>query len=385
MIPYGHQTIDDDDIEAVVEVLRSEWLTQGPVNTRFEKCIANYCDARFAISFNSATSALHIACKSLGLAHGDVLWTSPNTFVASANAALYCGASIDFIDIEPQTYNISINALAKKLEIAKSKGQLPKIVIPVHFAGQSCDMQAIGDLSKEYGFHVIEDASHAIGGKYQDKPIGSCIHSDITIFSFHPVKIITTGEGGVAVTQNENIANKINLLKNHGITRNVQELNNKKEGPWYYEQIALGFNYRMTEMQAALGVSQMKRLDEFVMRRSELANRYNTLLSDLPINLPMVKSECKSTWHLYVICLELEKTAKSRMEIFNNLRQAGIGVNVHYIPVHTQPYYRQFGFKPGDFPISENYYEMALTLPLFPKLTEKQQDYIVNKLTEQFE
>src|SRR5690554_6477482 len=338
------------------------------------------CNARYAVAVNSATSALHIACLALGLGQGDWLWTTPNTFVASANCGLYCGAKVDFVDIDPATYNLCAKELGKKLITAESLDKLPKVVIPVHFSGQSCDMQAIHALSQKYGFKIIEDARHAIGGKYQDQPIGNCRYSDITVFSFHPVKIITTGEGGMAVTNNPKLAEKLNLLRSHGITRDAHLMTEPMHGPWYYQQVDLGFNYRMTDLQAALGVSQMQRLDSYVAQRHKLAEGYNLLLKDLPLTLPWQHPDSYSGMHLYVIRLQLEKINKTHKEVFEALREAGILVNLHYIPVHTQPYYQKIGFKQGDFPEAEKYYQEAISIPLFPELSQQEQDFVVDAL-----
>jgi len=380
MIPYGKQDINQADIDSVVDVLQSDFLTQGPQVPLFEKTVSNYCGAAFGIAVNSATSALHIACLALGLGKGDWLWTSPNSFVASANCGLYCGAKIDFVDIDPQTYNLSAEELEKKLIQAKQDDNLPKIVIPVHFSGQSCDMKKIHSLSQEYGFKIIEDASHAIGGKYLDQPIGGCQYSDITVFSFHPVKIITTAEGGLATTNDKELSERMQLFRSHGITRNSELMSKLSEGGWYYQQVDLGFNYRMTELQAALGVSQMQRLDEFVTQRHTLQERYDSLLSDLPIVKPHQSQDSYSALHLYPIQIDLDSVDKDREKIFDELRQNGIGVNVHYIPIHTQPYYLQFGFKVGDFPNSESYYNRAISIPLFHTMTVEQQDEVLNVL-----
>lgn len=381
-IPYGKQNINQQDIDAVIQVLQSDFLTQGPQVPLFEKTVAEYVGAEYALAVNSATSALHIACLALGLQKGDVLWTSPITFVASANCALYCSADIDFVDIDPQTYNLSVDALQKKLVQAKLENKLPKIVIPVHLCGQSCDMEKIHALSKEYGFHIIEDASHAIGGKYQSDYVGSCKYSDITVFSFHPVKIVTTAEGGMALTNNATLAQKMDLLRSHGVTRNTALMNKETEGPWYYQQVELGFNYRMTELQAALGVSQMHRLTQFVEKRHTISNKYNEILKDLPIILPYQIPESYSGLHLYVIRLKLDELKASRKQVFEALRAKGIGVNVHYIPVHTQPYYENLGFKLGDFPVAEAYYDSAISLPMYPDLTDDQIQYIYESLQE---
>jgi len=380
VIPYGKQNINEADIQAVMDVLQSDFITQGPAIERFEKVVADYCGSQYAVAVSSATAALHIACLAAGLGPGDRLWTSPITFVASANCGLYCGATVDFVDIDPQTYNLSIPALEAKLKDAKTNGTLPKVVIPVHLAGQSCDMAAIRRLADDYGFTVIEDASHAIGGSYQGHKVGSCRFSDMTVFSFHPVKIITTGEGGMVLTNNPQCYEQLALLRSHGITRNPAQMENEPPGPWYYEQIALGFNYRMTDIQAALGASQMQRIDAFVQRRHELAKRYNQKLAHLPVALPWQHPDTHSAFHLYSIRLQTDKIRLSHRQVFEAFRQAGIGVNLHYIPVHTQPYYRQLGFQEGDFPQAEAYYRTAISLPLFYDLTETQQDSVVESL-----
>jgi len=380
MIPYGRQDIDQADIDSVVDVLQSDFLTQGPQVPLFEKKVSDYCGSEFGVAVNSATSALHISCLALGLGRGDWLWTSPNSFVASANCGLYCGAKIDFVDIDSQTYNLSAEELEKKLIQAKQDGNLPKIVIPVHFAGQSCDMQKIHALSKEYGFKIIEDASHAIGGKYLGQPIGGCQYSDITVFSFHPVKIVTTAEGGLATTNNKALLERMQLFRSHGVTRNSELMGKLSEGGWHYQQVDLGFNYRMTELQAALGVSQMQRLDEFVTQRHILQERYDSLLSSLPIIKPHQNQDSYSALHLYPIQIDLDSVDKGREKIFDELRQNGIGVNVHYIPIHTQPYYSQLGFRVGDFPNSESYYNRVISIPLFHTMTIDRQDEVVRTL-----
>ena len=374
MIPYGHQNIDTADIESVVATLKSDWLTQGPMVEQFELAVANYVGAQYALSVCNATAALHLACLALGLNDQDILWTSPNTFLASANCALYCGASVDFVDIDSSTYNMCPIALAEKLEAAEKMGKLPKIIVPVHFSGQSCDMEKIARLAKQYGCFVIEDASHAIGADYQDKKVGACTYADITIFSFHPVKIITTGEGGMAVTNQPTLFEKMKLLRCHGMTRNASDMTKASAGPWYYEQIGLGFNYRFTDIQAALGLTQLKKIDQFIDRRRYLAKRYHESLSTLPIQLPSSTNQAQSSWHLYVIQTD------DRESVFNAMRDQGILVNVHYIPVHTQPYYQNMGFQIGDFPKAEYYYLRAITLPLFYDLTDVQQDFIVEQL-----
>lgn len=382
MIPYGRQDISEADIEAVVEVLRSDWLTQGPTIERFEKEVAGYCGARYAVAVSNATAALHIACLASGLGSGDVLWTSPNTFVASSNCALYCGASVDFVDIDRESYNISVAALEEKLADAAHAGRLPKMIVPVHFAGRSCDMAAISALAKRYGATVLEDASHALGGRYRNTRVGSCSFSDMTVFSFHPVKILTTGEGGMVTTNRKDLYEKLLLLRSHGITRDSRKMNAEPHGPWYYQQVALGFNYRMTDMQAALGVSQMKRLDEFVAKRHALARRYDSLLSGLPVTTPKQEPAAHSAFHLYVIRLQRERLQKTHAQIFTELRERGIGVNLHYIPVHTQPYYAGMGFCAGDFPEAERYYSEAISLPMYAALSEEQQDAAVQALRE---
>ncbi|MCL0100610.1 UDP-4-amino-4,6-dideoxy-N-acetyl-beta-L-altrosamine transaminase [Peptococcaceae bacterium] len=379
-IPYGRQNINEQDIEAVIEVLRSDWITQGPAIERFERAVAEYCGTKYAVAVSSATAALHIACLAAGLKPKDILWTSPNTFVASANCGLYCKAFVDFVDIDSRTYNISLEKLAEKLKLAKKKGKLPKVLIPVHFAGQSCQMKEIRELTKEYDITIIEDAAHAIGGKYLGQKIGCCVYSDMTVFSFHPVKIITTGEGGMITTNCKDLYEKLMRLRTHGITRNKSQMEGEPHGPWYYQQIELGYNYRITDIQAALGLSQLKRIDEFIKRRHELANRYNNALKDLPLILPWQHPDIYSAYHLYVIQLDTQKTTKARRYVFEELRKRDIGVNVHYIPVHTQPYYKKLGFKEGDFPAAEEYYSRAITLPLYYDLTEKEQDYVIDVL-----
>jgi UDP-4-amino-4,6-dideoxy-N-acetyl-beta-L-altrosamine transaminase len=381
-IPYGRQDINQQDIDAVVAVLHSDFLTQGLVINQFEQAVADYCGAKYAIAVSSATAALHIACLAIGLGEQDYLWTSPNTFVASANCGLYCGAKVDFVDINSQTYNLSVDELEQKLVRSSQLGCLPKVIVPVHFAGQSCEMERIAILSQQYGFKVIEDASHAIGGKYQNKAIGSCEFSELAVFSFHPVKIITTGEGGMVLTNRDELYEKLLRLRSHGITRNPDLMQGEAHGGWYYQQLELGFNYRMTDIQAALGLSQLQRLDEFVTRRRFLAHRYNHLLQDLPLTLPYQHFDTESSWHLYVIHLNLDKINKTHRQVFEQLRQAGIGVNLHYIPVHTHPYYQNLGFRHGDFPKSEMYYESVISIPLYYGLTETDQDRVAAGLQE---
>ncbi len=381
-IPYGRQSISKDDIQAVVAVLESDWLTQGPSIERFERAVADYCGAKYAVAVNSATSALHIACLAAGLGENDIFWTSPNTFVASANCGLYCRARVDFVDIDPRTYNLSLEELERKLRLAKTTGKLPKVVIPVHFAGQSCAMDRIAELSKQYGFTIIEDASHAIGGRYRATRIGSCAYSAMTVFSFHPVKIITTGEGGMVLTNNPSLYDKLVRLRSHGITRDPSLMEEESHGPWYYQQIELGFNYRMTDLQAALGASQMKRLDEFVARRHFLSSLYDKELQDLPVIIPWQHDDAYSAFHLYVIRLRLDKIGRSHLEVFEALRERGILASLHYIPVHTQPYYREIGFMPGDFPEAEKYYQEAISLPLYFGLSEVDQERVIDAVRE---
>ena len=382
MIPYGKQDITDADINAVIEVMQSTHLTQGPAVPKFEQAVVRHCDVKYAVATNSATTALHIACLALELGPGDWLWTSPNTFVASANCGLYCGARVDFVDIDPRTYNLCPKALEEKLEVAEKSGRLPKVVVPVHFSGQPCDMQAIYELSQKYGFRIIEDAAHAIGGKYINEPIGNCRYSDITVFSFHPVKIVTSAEGGMAVTNNDKLAEKMALLRSHGITRTPSLMTTPMEGSWYYQQVDLGFNYRMTDLQGALGASQMERLVHYVARRHQLAQRYDQLLRDLPVVTPWQRGDSYSAFHLYVIRLKLDEITPSHVEVFEALRAKEIMVNLHYIPVHTQPYYQKMGFRSGDFPEAEKYYSEAISIPLFPTLTEAEQDFVVHSLKE---
>jgi UDP-4-amino-4,6-dideoxy-N-acetyl-beta-L-altrosamine transaminase len=380
MIPYGRQDITQEDIDSVVEVLKSDFLTQGPQVPAFEKSIQDYCGVEFALAVNSGTSALHVACLALGVGPDDEVWTSPITYVASANCARYCGASVDFVDIDPRTYNMSVEALQHKLEGRKAAGgTLPSVVIPVHLCGQSCDMEAIRALGDEYGFRIIEDASHALGGAYRDRPIGDCRYSDMTVFSFHPVKIITTAEGGAVTTNDAILAERLELFRSHGVTRDEALLTQPSHGPWYYEQIELGYNYRITDIQAALGKSQMQRLDANVSRRHELAERYDTLLADLPLQLPFREAFNYSAFHLYVVLLD-EARAAERRAVFESLRAQGIGVNVHYIPVHLQPFHRETGRETGAFPCAEDYYARAISIPMYASLTDEEQDQVVTSL-----
>lgn len=371
MIPYGRQSISEEDIEAVVEVLRSDFLTQGPVVPRFEQAVADYCNAQFGVAVNSGTAALHIACLALGVGAGDWVWTSPISFVASANCALYCGAQVDFVDIESDTGNMCAIELAKKLAIAEKEGKLPKVVIPVHFAGLPCDMKEIHALGQHYGFSIIEDACHALGARYYDEPTGNCRYSDITVFSFHPVKLITTGEGGMAMTNDCRLAKTMRMLRSHGITREQEDFINKPDGPWYYEQQMLGFNYRMTDIQAALGLSQMSRLDEFLLKRREIAARYQAELTNSNINVLANRPNRQSAWHLFVIKVATGK----RREFFLKLRESGIGVNVHYIPINQQPFHNNHSTKQT---AAFNFSQQLISLPLYPDLLPNQ-DFILDR------
>lgn len=379
MIPYGKHEITNEDIDAVTKALTSDFITQGEYTPQFEKLIADKVGASHSVAVNSATSALHLACRALGVSEKDTVWTSPITFVASANCALYCGAKVDFVDIDPKTYNLSVEALTDRLKVAERSNSLPKVVIVVHLTGQSCEMPEIYNLCKNYGIMVIEDASHAIGAKYRGQYVGSCLFSDVTIFSFHPVKIITTAEGGMAVTNNCSLANKMRQLRSHGITRNSDEMVGRSEGSWYYQQIDLGYNYRITDIQAALGISQLKRLDHYVKKRNELAVYYDKILSDLPLILPFQNEFSYSARHLYVVKLP-PNLKRIRDALFEQLLLDDIGVNVHYIPVHLHPYYKNLGFRKGDFPVAEDYYETAISIPLYSELTNAQQEYIAERL-----
>ena len=380
MIPYGRQKIDQADIDAVVEVLRSSYITQGPAIPRFEEAVAKQVGAKHGVAVSNGTTALHLACLALG--PGDTLWTTPVTFVASANCALYCGASVEFVDIDPRTYNICPKRLAEQLELAEAEGKLPSIVVAVHLTGQPCEMAEIGALAKRYNFRVIEDAAHALGGRYLDEPIGCGRYSDITTFSFHPVKLITTGEGGLAVTNDDELAWQMQTLRTHGITRDSDRMTHESDGPWYYQQLDLGFNYRMTDIQAALGLSQLSHLETWVSRRHEIAKRYDTLLADLPVTCPWQHPDAYSGWHLYVIRLKLAEIKVSHRQVFERLRAADIGVNLHYIPIYRQPYYQGLGHPHGEFPQAEAYYSEAISIPMFPGLTSEEQDTVVGALTE---
>jgi UDP-4-amino-4,6-dideoxy-N-acetyl-beta-L-altrosamine transaminase len=381
MIPYGRQDINQADVDAVIAVLRSDFLTQGPVGPLFEQAVANYCGAQFAVATSNATAALHIACSALDLGPDDWLWTSPNTFVASANCALYCGAKVDFVDIDPATYNMSAELLAEKLAEAEKTGKLPKVVVPVHLCGQSCDMAAIHALSQKYGFKIIEDASHAIGGKYKNEAIGNCRYSDITVFSFHPVKIITTGEGGMAVTNNESLARRLTLFRSHGITSDMDKIEPRPlDEIWNYQQIELGFNYRMTDIQAALGLSQLERLDEFVSKRRQVAERYNTELTGLALRSPWQHENSYSSYHLYPIRIKLSETTQTQRTVYDALQSAGINVNLHYIPVYRQPFYESLGFKAGYCEEAEKYHKEALSIPMYPELSLAQQAHVIETL-----
>ena len=378
-IPYATQDINEEDLAAVREVLMSGWLTQGPTVPRFEQAFAQLHGVAHAVAVSNATAGLHIACLALGIGPGKRVWTSPNSFVASANCALYCGAAIDFVDIDPVTRNLSVAALVIKLEQAASAGEVPDLLIPVHFSGLPCDLREMRRLADDYGFQILEDASHATGASYLGSRVGSS-WADVSVFSFHAVKIVTTAEGGMVTTQNETIARRLKLLRTHGITRDPDELQSKAPGAWYYEQQSLGFNYRMTDLQAALGLSQLHRLGALHASRIAMADRYDELLAELPLLLPVRRDDRISAWHLYVVEVDAKRTDVSRATVFESLRDAQIGVNVHYIPIHMQPYYKAMGFVLGAFPAAEHYYQQALSLPLFPAMTTVQQQRVVDIL-----
>ena len=382
MIPYGRQSISEADIEAVAEVLRSDFLTQGPVVPAFEDAVAELCGARYGIAMNSATSALHVACLALGVGPGDSVWTSPLTFVASSNAALYCGADVDFVDVDDRTYNMCPVRLAEKLDRAAEAGTLPKVIIPVHLTGQSCDMAAIHSEASRHGVRIIEDASHAIGASYRSEPVGNCRFCDIAIFSFHPVKIVTTGEGGMAMTNDPELAELMRLDRSHGITRDPAKLQHDDVGAWYYEQQRLGFNYRMTDIAAALGLSQLTRIEEFIARRREIAAAYDVAFEDVPVRTPWQHPDGDSAWHLYVIRIDRSRTSRSHREVFDALRGAGVGVNLHYVPVYRQPYYRELGFGQGHCPIAEAYYAEAISLPMYPSMSDSEQQHVIGAVAE---
>ena len=382
MIPYGRQDISSEDIDSVIEVLKSDFLTQGPVVPKFENALRERFSSKYALAVNSATSALHLACLALGVKRGDAVWTSPISFVASSNCALYCDANIDFVDIDNETFNICIEKLKSKLIKAKKDNKLPKVIIPVHLGGEPCDMEAIKKLSLEYNFYVIEDASHAVGSLYKDSKIGSCLFSDITVFSFHPVKIITTGEGGALFTNNKDIFNKLNILRSHGITRNEHFYTKESDGPWYYQQLELGYNFRITDIQAALGLSQLSRLDEFLSRRHKIASIYDNELKELPLKSQKRSLDNFSSLHLYIIKLETSKLRLSHKQIFEFLRSNKILVNLHYIPIHLQPFYSNLGFKHGDFPMAEDYYNAAISIPIFPTLQLSEQERVISLIKE---
>ena len=380
VIPYARQSITKQDIDAVVEVLKSDYLTQGPVVPAFEDAVANLVGAKHAIAGNSATSMLHIACLALGVTDEDLVWTSPISFVASANCALYCGAEIDFVDIDSETFNMSPTALATKLDEAQKSNKLPKVIIPVHMGGQSCDMKSIGLLAKQYGIKVIEDASHAIGGSYDSRSIGNCAHSDITIFSFHPVKIITSGEGGMATTQDDSLAHKLRMLRSHGITRNEAEFEFANDGPWYYEQQELGLNYRLTDIAAALGLSQLRQIDTFINQRNRIATRYDDAFASTQVAIPHIDSDCISAFHLYIARCDFENSDVTRVQLFQNMKNSGVFLNLHYIPIYRQPFYSKMGFDPKSFPNAELYYKQAFSIPMYADLAQADQDTVISSL-----
>lgn len=382
MIHYGKQLIERDDIDQVLSVLKSDFLTQGPQIPLFEGELARYVGSNFSVATNSATSALHIACLALGVGKGDILWTVPNSFVASANCGLYCGAEIDFVDIDPITLNMSVHSLAEKLRNAKERNQLPKVIVPVHFSGSPCDMKKINQLTQKYGVKIIEDASHALGAEYRQKKVGNCEYSDITVFSFHPVKIITTGEGGMATTNNENLFQRMQMFRSHGVTRTFENGSDNLNSPWYYEQKLLGYNYRITDIQAALGRTQLRKVDKFVASRKKIADRYISSFHKFDLTLPTVLSNEKSSWHLFPIQLNGCKNINNKIGVYEDFLTKGIRLNVHYIPIHTQPYYKSLGFKEGDFPVSESYYQRAFSLPIFPSMTDHEQLLVIEAVGE---
>jgi len=381
-IPYARQDVNENDVRAVIDVLESRWLTQGPSIELFERAVADYCGARYAVAVSSGTAALHIACAAIGMKAGKRLWTSVNTFVASANCARYCGAEVDFVDIDPGTYNLSVVALAAKLVQAEAEGTLPTAVVPVHFAGQPCPMEKIQELARRYGIAVIEDATHALGATRQNVRIGSCAHADMCVLSFHPVKIITSGEGGMVLTNQRELYEKLVRLRSHGITRNSEFMIGTPDGPWYYEQVDLGFNYRITDIQAVLGLNQLQRIDSFIARRREIARRYDVELAGLPLVLPWQDEAGRSSYHLYVVRLRLDRLKRTRLEIYQRLWARKVQVNVHYIPVHLQPYYRSLGFSEGAFPEAERHYREALSIPMYPALTDSEQDVVIDALRQ---
>jgi UDP-4-amino-4,6-dideoxy-N-acetyl-beta-L-altrosamine transaminase len=380
VIPYARQSISKQDLNAVAEVLQSDYLTQGPAVPAFEDAVAQLVGAKYAVAGNSATSMLHLACLALGVTTGDLVWTSPNSFVASANCAIYCGAEIDFVDIDSETFNMSVTALAAKLELAKKSNRLPKVIIPVHMGGQSCDMQSIGSLARQYDIKVIEDASHAIGGTYNSQRIGNCAHSDITIFSFHPVKIITSGEGGMATTQDEGLAHDMRMLRSHGITRDESEFEFTNDGPWYYEQQELGFNYRLTDIAAALGLSQLQRIDSFIQHRNSIAARYNEAFASTLVAAPHIASNSVSAFHLYIARCDFDNLKVTRVQLFQKMKDMGVLLNLHYIPIYRQPYFAKMGFDRKTFPNAERYYAQAFSIPMYADLTETDQNTVISSL-----
>jgi len=384
MINYGQHYVSEEDISSVIEVLRSDWLTQGPMVPEFEKSLSEYTGSKYVSLVNSATSALHLACLALDLGRGDWLWTSPISFVASSNCGIYCEANIDFVDINLDTYNIDIDALNEKLLIAEKEDKLPKVIVLVHMCGSSIDTKAIHELSKKFKFKIIEDASHAVGAKYRDLPVGSCKYSDISVFSFHPVKIITSAEGGAILTNSPEIDDRVKSYRSHGITKDVEKFKNSSEGPWYYEQHSLGFNYRMNDLQAALGLSQLQRLDKITLNRNELANSYKELLEGLPIEFQRIIDHSYSSYHLLSVRIKTDQVQQKKRYFFDNLLRMGIGVNFHYIPIYRQPYYSKFGFNYKNFPNAETYFDQAITLPLYPNLSNSNLNFICRSFRSLF-